>query len=343
MQADFDHEATAVAAARHPQFEHLIGSAAVMKPVFWLAARIAGCDVTGLITGETGTGKELLARAIHGLSARSRGPFVAFSCANLPETLADDDLFGHDRGAFTGAVTARAGRFEAAQGGTLFLDEIGDLPLMLQAKLLRVLQERTFERLGSDTPQTADIRLLCATHRDLRAMVQQRTFREDLYYRLNVVQLHVPPLRERREDIAVLAQHFLRRFSQEFRSKAERFSAGALAALDEYHWPGNVRQLENVVQRAVVLADGPAVELRHLPAALRPASELEPGPCYDDQVSAFKRNLILGALRKCGGNKSEVARSLGLTRGYLHRLIRQLQIEDRLAAPDDATGSPAPD
>ncbi len=258
---------------RRQRFGDLIATAAIMQPVFALARKIAGCDVTTLIAGETGTGKELLARGIHGLSSRSSGPFAAFSCASLPVDLADDELFGHERGAFTGAVTARARRFEAAQGGTLLLDEIGDLPLTLQARLLRLLQQRTFERLGSNTLQKSDIRLLCASHRDLAAMVKQGTFRQDLYYRLNVVELRVPALRERREDIMVLAEHFLWRFARQFQSKAARFSCPALQALDEYHWPGNVRQLENVIQHAVVLAEGATIELRHLPVAVRLGSQ----------------------------------------------------------------------
>jgi Nif-specific regulatory protein len=341
MELDLDPGKVAGASAPSDLFGNMIGSAENMRPVFALARKVAACDVTALITGETGTGKELLARAIHGLSARASGPFVAFSCANLTEALADDDLFGHERGAFTGAVSARRGRFEAAQGGTLFLDEIGDLPIALQAKLLRVLQQRTFERLGSNIPQTADIRLLSATHRDLAAMVKQGAFREDLYYRLNVVQLHVPPLRERREEIALLAHHFLGRFAKQCRSKALRFSVPVLEALDYYDWPGNVRQLENVVHRGVVMAEGTAVELWHLPPALRgdlPA----PGPRYEEQVRDFKRRLISRALRTSGGNRSQAARVLGLTRGSLHRLIGELEIENHQALPESgatATGS----
>jgi len=284
--------------------------------------------VTALITGETGTGKELLARAIHRLSPRNSGPFVAFSCANLPETLVDDELFGHERGAFTGAVAARRGRFESADGGTLFLDEIGDLPLPLQAKLLRVLQERSFERLGSNASHSINIRLLCATHRNLPDMVKQGTFREDLYYRLNVVQLHIPPLRERRDGVAVLAYHFLERFAQQFGKKTKRFSSPALGSLEEYDWPGNVRQLENVVQRAVVLAEDTTVEIWHLPALLcNGFRQQRLAHSYDDEVRDFKRRLIVRTLHECGGNKAETARTLGLARGYLHRLINQLEIQ----------------
>jgi two-component system response regulator AtoC len=313
---------------RAKQFETLIATTESMQNVLALAERIAPCDVSALITGETGTGKDLLARAIHGLSLRARGPFVAFSCANLPETLVDDELFGHDRGAFTGAVVARRGRFEAAHGGTLFLDEIGDLPLGLQAKLLRVVQQRSFERLGGSTTISVDIRLLCATHRDLNAMVKQRTFREDLYYRLNVVQLHLPPLRERRDSIGVLARHFLQQYGAQFAKPIAGFSEAALRALEEFDWPGNVRQLENMVQRAVVLADGPTVDIRHLPSILlRTSPEPLLANSYDDEVRKFKRRLILRTLLECNGNKAETARTLGLARGYLHRLINDLDIK----------------
>jgi Nif-specific regulatory protein len=344
MNVDRDLEAIESEGAQHLGLGLMISGAEVMQPVFALARKIAGCDVTALITGETGTGKELLARAIHDLSPRTSGPFVAFSCANLPETLADDELFGHERGAFTGAVAGRAGRFEAAQGGTLFLDEIGDLPLVLQAKLLRVLQQRTFERVGGSISRQADIRLLCATHRDLALMVRQGSFREDLYYRLNVVQLCVPPLRDRREDIGLLAHHFLRRFGQQFRGQRVHFSPPTLEALNRYDWPGNVRQLENVVQRAVVLAEGETAELWHLPPAVRLGVQPPPSPFFDDQVRAFKRALISRTLRKCGGNKSKAAKSLGMTRSSLHHLIGQLQIEeDGLQEKVEAVAPGSPD
>src|SRR5246127_5865351 len=208
----------------------LLGSSPAMQELFLMAERIAPCDVNVLITGETGTGKELLARAIHHGGARGAGPLIAFSCANLPETLVEDELFGHEKGAFTGAFLARQGRVEAANHGTLFLDEIGDLGVGLQPKLLRVLQERSFERLGSNKTTSVDIRLICATHQNLAEMVKQGKFREDLYYRLNVVQIHLPPLRERRDDVPLLAQQFLQKFAQQFRKKAKRFSHQAMHA-----------------------------------------------------------------------------------------------------------------
>jgi DNA-binding NtrC family response regulator len=310
------------------RLHELIGSSEGMQKVFDLARKVAPCDVSVLITGETGTGKDLLARAVHHLSPRSTGPFVAFSCANLPETLVEDELFGHEKGAFTGAIGARRGRFEVADQGTLFLDEIGDLALGLQSKLLRVLQQRSFERLGSNSSVTVNIRLVCATHRNLEEMVKQNTFREDLYYRLNVVQLHLPPLRERRDGIPVLAHHFLEKFGKQFGKKTRRFSHLAMRALEEHAWPGNVRELENVVQRAVVIAEGPVVEIWHLPTTLRNGFEqpqlLHP---FEEEVRDFKRRLIVRTLRECGGRKAEAARTLGLARGYLHRLINQLQIQ----------------
>ncbi|HLV96599.1 MAG TPA: sigma-54 dependent transcriptional regulator, partial [Candidatus Acidoferrales bacterium] len=288
------------------------------------------CDVNVLITGETGTGKELLARAIHQMSSRSVRPLVAFSCANLPETLVEDELFGHEKGAFTGALALRRGRIEAADQSTLFLDEIGDLALGLQPKLLRVLQERTFERLGSNTTFNANIRVICATNQNLEEMVQQDKFREDLYYRLNVVQMHLPPLRERRDDIPLLAQQFLENSSEQFKKKAKRFSQASLHALEEYAWPGNVRELQNAVQRAVVLSEGPSVEVWQLPTAVRSSSEPpQLARSYEEEVRDFKRRLILRTLRECGWRKAESARVLGVARGYLHRLINQLGIQEQ--------------
>ncbi len=305
----------------------MLGCTEAMQQVFATSRKAACCDVTVLVTGETGTGKELLARAVHRLSPRS-GPFVAFSCANLPETLVDDELFGHEKGAFTGAIATRRGRFEAAEGGTLLLDEIGDLPLGLQAKLLRVLQQRSFERLGSNTAITTDVRVICATHRNLEKMVNTGAFRMDLYYRLNVVQIHIPALRERRDEIPVLAQYFLQRFAKQFGKQANRLSPLALHALEEYNWPGNVRELENAIQRAVVMAEGQTIETWHLPKSLHGGFE-QPSEVryYEEEVREFKRRLIMRTLRECGGRKVDAARALGVARGYLHRLINQLQIQ----------------
>jgi len=310
-------------------FDDFVVSTGAMQKVFAVAQKVAPCDVSVLITGETGTGKDMLARAIHQLSPRATGPFVAFSCSNLPETLIEDELFGHEKGAFTGATGARCGRFEAAHQGSLFLDEIGDLALGLQAKLLRVLQQRSFERLGSNSSVSVNIRLLCATHRNLGEMVEQGKFRSDLFYRLNVVEIHIPPLRERRDGIAALGHHFLMRFAKQFEKSVRRFSPLALRTLEEYGWPGNVRELENAVQRAVVMADGPTVELWHLPKALCNGREPQEEECsYERELREFKRRLILRVLWDCDGSKSEAARRLGIARAYLHRLISQLDIEE---------------
>lgn len=324
------------------RMHQLLGTAPAMQELFALAQRIAACDVNVLITGETGTGKELLARAIHQMSARRTHPMVAFSCTNLPETLIEDELFGHEKGAFTGALTLRRGRLEAADNGTLFLDEIGDMDLSLQPKLLRVLQEGTFERLGSNTTVSVNVRLITATNRNLPQMVQDRIFREDLYYRLNVVQLHLPPLRERRDDIPLLAHHFLQVAAQRFTKKVKKLSYSALRALDEYAWPGNVRELENAVQRAVILCDGHSLEPWHFPAAMRSADDTSTVErSYEQEVRQFKRRLILRTLRQCDWSKAESARTLGVARGYLHRLINQLDIREE-EEPDMVPGATAP-
>ena len=332
-----------VTAKSDGRLHELIGTATVMQELFALAKKIAPCDVSVLITGETGTGKELLARAIHKMSGRSSRPLVAFSCANLPESLIEDELFGHEKGAFTGAFATRRGRVETADSGTMFLDEIGDLSLGLQPKLLRVLQERSFERLGSNVKIDVDIRLVCATNRNLSAMVQQGKFRDDLYYRLNVVQMHLPPLRERHDDIPLLAQHFLHSFSERFKKKARRFSQPALRALEEYSWPGNVRELENAVQRVVVLAEGPTVDVWQLPAAIRGGCEAPQfNQSYEEEVRQFKRRLVLRTLRECGWRKAESARTLGVARGYLHRLISQLGIQQLREGPTLAKDEEVP-
>lgn len=309
------------------QLGDLVGCTEKIHQVFEMARKVAACDVSVLITGETGTGKELLARAIHQLSQRAAGPLVPFSCANLPETLVEDELFGHEKGAFTGAVATRRGRFEAADGGTIFLDEVGDLAPTLQAKLLRVLQERSFDRLGGDTPLNTDVRVIAATNRNLEEMVQDGQFRMDLYFRLNVVQLKIPPLRERREDIPLLAQHFLRHYAKQFGRETERVALSAMNALEEHSWHGNVRELENVIQRAVVLAEGRTIELRHLPKKIHNGFvHNSVSSLYEEEVREFKRRLVLRTLRRCNGNRTEAALLLGVTRSCLHRLINHLDV-----------------
>jgi len=332
--------------SRSGKLHELVGGSVAIQELFTFVKRIAPADVNVLITGETGTGKELMARAIHHMGSRSSGPLVAFSCANLPDTLVEDELFGHERGAFTGAFVGRQGRVEAANHGSLFLDEIGDLPLGLQPKLLRLLQERRFERLGSNKSIEVDLRLISATNQSLPEMVKQGKFREDLYYRLNVVELHLPALRERRDDISLLAHHFLEKYAQLFNKPARSFSRAVQTALEQHNWPGNVRELENVIQRAVVLSDGCAIDIFDLPVALRGEMD-EPGVApgdvlpptessYEQELKRFKRSLVLRTLRQYGWRKAESARALGVARGYLHRLINQLDIRE----PDKTAGNP---
>jgi DNA-binding NtrC family response regulator len=324
--------------------DNLVTDSEVMQRVVGLVRRVAPCDVNVLISGETGTGKEVIASAIHRLSPRANHPFVAFSCANLPEALVEDELFGHEKGAFTGASYSRRGRFEAADHGTLFMDEIGDLAPSLQAKLLRVLQERSFERLGSNAPVRVNIRLICATHQNLSRMVKEGSFREDLYYRLKVMQIHLPPLRERRSEIPTLAHHFLWKCAKQFKKPVTRFSPAALLALDEYSWPGNVREMENVVQHAVVMAEGSVINLSHLTGKVRAGFDEDLGMTedsarrFDTEVRDFKRRLITRTLTECGGNKAKAARKLGLGRTYLHRLIEQFEIGDDDSVPARRAG-----
>ena len=326
----------------------LLGSSSAMQEIFNLARRIAPADVNVLITGETGTGKELMARAIHHMGSRSSGPMMAFSCANLPDTLVESELFGHEKGAFTGAFVGRQGKIEAANHGSLFLDEVGDLPIGLQPKLLRVLQERNFERLGSNRNIEVDVRLISATNQNLAGLVKQGKFREDLYYRLNVVELHLPPLRERRDDISLLAHHFMQKYTEIFRKNVKRLSPSVLSAFDQYDWPGNVRELENIVQRAVVLSEGSTLELASLPVSFRGVEEESASDSsentnasassYEMELRRFKRNLVIKTLHQCGWKKAESARALGVARGYLHRLINQLDIrEPRETAPAEVS------
>jgi transcriptional regulator with GAF, ATPase, and Fis domain len=321
-----------------------------------------------LLRGESGTGKELIAKAIHELSPRAKGPFIKINCAALPESVLESELFGHEKGAFTGAIHLRQGRIEGANHGTLFLDEIGDMGLALQPKLLRVLQEKSFERIGSNRTIPADVRVICATNRNLREMVAQDKFREDLYYRLNVVEIHLPPLRERCDDIPILVHHFVKKCAERFNRKELRVTQAAMSALDQYNWPGNVRELENVIQRAMVLADGQTLEISHLPSQLRHTSEKLPvqlphnilptatveecavddelvapaNSSYEEQIRQFKRNLVLRTLRQNRWRKAETARALGVARGYLHRLINQLDIKQEREPDELAKGVHVP-
>ena len=317
-------EALRSAAGRTPDVPDVVAESPAMRAVLSEAARVAPRRATVLITGESGTGKEVVARAIHALSGRVGAPFVAVNCAALPESLLESELFGHETGAFTGAVRRHTGRFEQAHGGTLFLDEIGDLPGAVQVKLLRALQERTIERLGGSEPIAVDVRLIAATHRDLQAAIRDGSFREDLYYRLNVVALHLPPLRSRRPDIPPLIDHLLERINRENDTGVTGVSREVLEAFLRYPWPGNVRELRNVLERAVVLNRGRVIHLDDLPAAFR--APPEKAPIAGGSLIENERATIISALQAAGWNRSIAADRLGIHRNTLRRKIRELGI-----------------
>ena len=326
------------------QFDGLLGNSKAIEQVNEIACKVAGVLTTVLITGETGTGKGLVAEAIHGLSPRAAKPFVAFSVCSFPDSLIEDELFGHERGAFTGAIQARRGRFEEANGGTIFIDEIGDLALPLQTKLLRVLQERTVERLGSNVSRAIDVRVICATHRKLEKMVEEGTFRRDLYFRISVVNIQMPSLRDLKEDIPLLAKHFLWTFAKAHNKVVRAFTPAFLSALSQYSWPGNVRELQNVMERSVVLASGTEyLGLADLPEELRrlAAPESAPAHSFQEAVQNFKVALVRSALETHGGNKSKAAQELGISRCYLHRLLGQVDEGNghRLGSDDEESGS----
>lgn len=316
----------------------LIGDSPAMQPVFETIRLLGPRRSTVLIQGETGTGKEMIARALHAASTRAAAPIVTVNCTALPDTLLEAELFGHTRGAFTGAIQARVGRFEQAQRGTIFLDEIGDLPFEIQAKLLRVLQERECQRLGSGETMKLDVRVIAATNAELEHRIQHGRFREDLYYRLNVVPIHIPPLRERWQDIPLLVDHFLEKICQAERMPPKRLYADTTAFLQGYAWPGNVRQLENIVERAIILSGdrqtlfpsdfplpGHVPEVRFAASAATPAAVPETGMDLQLTVQKLERTLIDQALRRTGGNKSQAADILGLKRTTLTAKMRVLE------------------
>ena len=287
-----------------------------MQELLELVAQVGPSRASVLVTGESGTGKELIAESIHAASPRAQRPFVRLNCAALAESLLESELFGHERGAFTGAVGRRDGRFKQADGGTLFLDEIGEIPQGVQVKLLRFLQERTFERVGGNETLKVDVRVICATNRDLREEIKKGSFREDLFYRLNVVTIELPPLRDRRGDIPALASFFLRRYAVENGRSIEGISDEALTRLRSYAWPGNVRELENVIERAVVLCDGAQIEARHLPPSLVPHTQREGvPPIPGSTIQDLERYAILKTLEACGGSTSKAAMLLGVSPG----------------------------
>ena len=303
----------------------LVGESPAMERLLDFIDRVAGVDSTVLLRGESGTGKELAARALHRASPRSAGPFVEVNCATLSETLLESELFGHERGAFTGAVARKVGRFEAADGGSLFLDEIGEMPTGLQARLLRALQERRFERVGGTRPIEVDVRLIAATNRDLEAAIADGSFRQDLFYRLNVITCELPPLRDRREDIPLLARHFARRHGERLHRLGVGIDPAALRALIAYQWPGNVRQLSNAIERALVLGDGEMIRPEDLPDEMLEHGDSEvPLSDYQTAITETKKRLLATALAEAGGNAAEAGRRLGLHPNSFRRLARQL-------------------
>ena len=307
-------------------FSSIIGRSRPMRELFETLALVAPSDATVLITGESGTGKELVANAIHQNSPRRDKPFVKVNCAALHENLLESELFGHERGAFTGATAQRKGRFELAHGGTLFLDEIGDMSPATQAKVLRVLQEGEFERLGGSRTLKVDVRVIAATHRDLEAMVAEGAFRQDLYYRLSVVPVHLPPLRDRPEDIPLLAEHFLRIYAEKNRKAVAGFTPEAMDLLVRHPWPGNVRELQNAVERAVILCLGERVTPRELPPALQGAAAAAPQapiPAGPRTLKDAERELILRTLEQTGGNRTRAAQILGISRQTLINKLKE--------------------
>jgi DNA-binding NtrC family response regulator len=313
-------------------FGHLVGGSNALEATLKEARAVSVTNATVLLTGENGTGKELLARAIHEESQRADGPFVAVSCAALPESLIESELFGHEKGSFTGAMQMRKGRFELADGGTLFLDEISELTPAVQVKLLRVIQERTFERVGGTKKIEVDIRLITASNRDLAKDVESGRFRRDLFFRLNVVPLVLPPLRQRHEDITLLAAHFATKAAEKHKRTPPELDPELIEALLEYDWPGNVRELENVIERLVVLTAGPRLGCEFLPEKMQRTLPKDAAATDETTLEgamvALKRRMIAAALKTEGGNKVAAAKRLGISRSYLHRLISELEIEE---------------
>jgi Nif-specific regulatory protein len=312
-------------------FHGMIGSSDVMKEVFRLIGQVANTDATVLLSGESGTGKELAARAIHMCSGRAAGPFVAVNCAALPESLIESELFGHEKGAFTGAVASRQGRFEAAKDGSLFLDEIGDLSPAVQVKLLRILQEHSFERVGGNKSVKTNARIIVATHRDLQKEVREGRFREDLFFRLNVFPIRLPPLRERGADILLLADHFAETLGLGQNKPIKRISSPALDLLMIYHWPGNVRELENCIARAIILSSDSVIHSYDLPPSLQSASSTgtEPASSFDGAIARLEKEMLVEALKIELGNSAQAARRLGITERRFRFALQRYKIDYR--------------
>jgi DNA-binding NtrC family response regulator len=321
------------------QCDRLIGESAAMQKVYDMIKRVANLDANVVIRGESGTGKELVACAIHNLGSRADQPFVPIALSAIPETLLESELFGHERGSFTGASGSREGCFERVGSGTIFLDEVGELTLPTQVKLLRVLQEREFTRVGGKKTQRLNARVLFATHRDLESMVKTGEFREDLYYRVQVVKIDIPPLRQRKEDIPLLARHFIAKFGKSFGKPESQLTSDGLAELMRHDWPGNVRELENVVQRAVILAENGDVSRQAVNSSFVTEPRFGAAPqlsgTFEDQVRQFKLNLIRDALESADGNKTLASARFGITRAYLHRLLSRSVSSEGIGAADD--------
>jgi len=317
---------------RRYEFDNIVGRSRAMQEIFATITRVAPSRATVLLCGESGVGKDLIARAIHFHSPRRDRPFVKINCTAIPENLMESELFGYEKGAFTGAMNTKPGKFEQADTGTALLDEIGDVPGTIQVKLLRVLQEREFERLGSNKVRHIDVRVIAATNQDLRAALEQGTFREDLYYRLNVVPITIPPLRERKEDIPFMAQHFVAKLARETGTQVESISEDAIRKLMEFHWPGNVRELENVIERSVVLCAGRVLDAADIRLDMAPqrrqqfADNLLPEGMSLDE---YEQSIIREALRRAGNNKSQAARLLGLSRNTLRYRLSQMGMEEK--------------
>jgi two-component system response regulator AtoC len=312
------------------EFDNIVGGSDAMREIFASISRVAPTRATVLLCGESGVGKDMIARAIHHHSPRADRPFVKINCTALPENLMESELFGYEKGAFTGANTSKPGKFEQADTGTVFLDEIGDVPGSIQVKLLRILQEREFERLGSNKTRHIDVRVLAATNVDLRAALEQGTFREDLYYRLNVLPLNIPPLRDRKEDIPFLARHFVKKLRKDLGSPVESISDAAIQRLLEYHWPGNVRELENVIERSMVLANNAVLEVADIKLDTGPQARVASVDNFLPEgmtLDQFEQSILREALHRANGNKSQAARLLGLTRNALRYRLSQMGIE----------------
>ena len=312
-------------------FSNIVGTSGPMRQAYEQVAQVARTNTTVLIRGESGTGKELIAHAIHYNSPRAKKPFVKVSCGALPDTLIESELFGYEKGAFTGAASQKKGRFEMAEGGTLFLDEIGEVNLATQVKLLRVLQEREFERLGGTESIKVNVRLIAATNKDLEKSIAERTFREDLFYRINVFTIFVPPLRERKSDIMLLADHFLEKYGREHGKNIKRISTPAIDMLMSYHWPGNVRELENTIERAVLVCDGNVIHGHHLPPTLQTAeaSDTQMSLSLSEAVDQYEKDIILDALKSTRGNRSKAARLLNSTERIINYKVKKFAIDCR--------------